>query len=65
VGGGSRIAGFLLAVATAVLLVIGTGPIAYIRELVFYSKLTLRVFNSSILLNSCNARGFFDLCFGH
>ena len=35
-GGGSRIAGFLLAVATAVLLVIGTGPIAYIRELVFF-----------------------------
>ena len=33
-GGGNRIAGFLLAVATAVLLVIGTGPIAYIRELV-------------------------------
>ena len=32
VGGGNRIAAFLLAVATIVLLVIGTGPIAYIRE---------------------------------
>lgn len=30
VGGGTRIAGFLLAVATMVLLLIGTGPIAYI-----------------------------------
>ncbi|KIK64222.1 hypothetical protein GYMLUDRAFT_40512 [Collybiopsis luxurians FD-317 M1] len=30
VGGGTRIAGFLLAVATAVLLLVGTGPIAYI-----------------------------------
>ncbi|KDR73007.1 hypothetical protein GALMADRAFT_745144 [Galerina marginata CBS 339.88] len=34
VGGGHRIAGFLLAVATAILLVIGTGPIAYIPVLV-------------------------------
>jgi MFS superfamily sulfate permease-like transporter len=31
VGGGTRIAGFLLAVATMVLLLIGAGPIAYIR----------------------------------
>lgn len=31
VGGGTRIAGFLLAVATFVLLAIGTGPIAFIR----------------------------------
>lgn len=32
VGGGTRVAGFLLAVATTVLLLIGTGPIAYIRK---------------------------------
>jgi hypothetical protein len=32
VGGGTRIAGFLLAVMTALLLFIGTAPIAYIRE---------------------------------
>jgi SulP family sulfate permease len=32
VGGGTRIAGFLLAVATTVLLLVGTGPIAYIRK---------------------------------
>jgi sulfate permease, SulP family len=31
VGGGTRIAGFLLAVATVILLLIGTGPIAYLR----------------------------------
>ncbi|KXN84899.1 hypothetical protein AN958_11925 [Leucoagaricus sp. SymC.cos] len=34
VGGGNRIAGFLLAIATAVLLFIGTGPIAYIPVIV-------------------------------
>jgi hypothetical protein len=34
-GGGNRIAGILLAVATAVLLVIGTGPVADIRELIY------------------------------
>ncbi|KII84805.1 hypothetical protein PLICRDRAFT_342187 [Plicaturopsis crispa FD-325 SS-3] len=34
VGGTTRIAGFLLAVATAVLLLIGTGPIAYIPVMV-------------------------------
>ena len=33
VGGGTRIAGFLLAVATTALLLVGTGPIAYIRKL--------------------------------
>ena len=32
VGGDTRISGFLLAGATAVLLFVGTGPIAYIRE---------------------------------
>ena len=32
VGGGTRVAGFLLAVMTALLLFIGTAPIAYIRE---------------------------------
>lgn len=32
VGGGTRVAGFLLALATAILLFIGTGPIAFIRE---------------------------------
>jgi SulP family sulfate permease len=32
VGGGNRIAGFLLAVATAGLLVVGAGPIAFLRE---------------------------------
>jgi SulP family sulfate permease len=32
VGGNTRVAGFLLAGATALLLVIGTGPIAYIRR---------------------------------
>jgi hypothetical protein len=32
VGGGTRIAGFLLAVATILLLLVGTGPIAYIRK---------------------------------
>ncbi|KAJ6491582.1 sulfate transporter family-domain-containing protein [Mycena vulgaris] len=34
VGGGTRIAGFLLAVATAALLMIGTGPIAFIPVMV-------------------------------
>ena len=63
-GGGNRIAAVLLAVATAVLLVIGTGPIAYIRKLVYAPNL-LSVFNSSFFLHSCNARGCFDLCFGH
>ena len=33
VGGGNRIAGFLLAIATAGLLVVGAGPIAFLREL--------------------------------
>jgi len=32
VGGGNRIAGFLLAIATTGLLVIGAGPIAFLRE---------------------------------
>lgn len=32
VGGDNRIAGFLLAVATGALLVIGSAPIAFIRE---------------------------------
>ncbi len=32
VGGGERLAGFLLAVATAVVLCVGTAPIAYLRE---------------------------------
>ena len=32
VGGSTRISGFLLAVANAVLLLVGTGPIAYIRK---------------------------------
>jgi hypothetical protein len=31
VGGGTRIAGFLLAVATAILLFVGTGPIVFLR----------------------------------
>ncbi|KAJ7117895.1 sulfate transporter family-domain-containing protein [Mycena crocata] len=34
VGGGTRVAGFLLAVATTALLLIGTGPIAYIPVMV-------------------------------
>ncbi|KAJ7074561.1 sulfate transporter family-domain-containing protein [Mycena amicta] len=34
VGGGTRVAGFLLAVATAGMLMIGTGPIAYIPVMV-------------------------------
>ncbi|KAG6826078.1 hypothetical protein H0H92_001217 [Tricholoma furcatifolium] len=34
VGGGNRIAGFLLAIATGILLVMGTGPIAYIPVMV-------------------------------
>ncbi|KAG6830408.1 hypothetical protein H0H92_000904 [Tricholoma furcatifolium] len=34
VGGGNRIAGFLLAIATGILLVLGTGPIAYIPVMV-------------------------------
>ncbi|KAJ6558135.1 sulfate transporter family-domain-containing protein [Mycena capillaripes] len=34
VGGGTRVAGFLLAVATTILLLIGTGPIAYIPVMV-------------------------------
>jgi SulP family sulfate permease len=32
VGGGTRLAGFLLAVVTAVVLCLGTAPIAYLRE---------------------------------
>jgi sulfate permease, SulP family len=31
VGGTTRLSGFMLAGATAVLLLVGTGPIAYIR----------------------------------
>ncbi|OAX35963.1 hypothetical protein K503DRAFT_696020 [Rhizopogon vinicolor AM-OR11-026] len=34
VGGGTRLASFLLAVATSILLIIGTGPIAYIPVMV-------------------------------
>jgi hypothetical protein len=40
VGGGNRIAGFLLAVATFILLMIGTGPIAYIRMFHDFHNLT-------------------------
>ena len=43
IGGGNRIAGFLLAVATAILLIIGPWPIAYIRK--FPS------FNQRVILN--------------
>ena len=43
VGGGTRIAGFLLAVATMVLLLIGTGPIAYIRTSFEQVHLTKRL----------------------
>ena len=32
VGGGTRLAGFLLAIATAVVLWVGTAPIGYLRE---------------------------------
>lgn len=32
VGGGTRLAGFLLVIATAVVLWVGTAPIAYLRE---------------------------------
>jgi len=32
VGGDNRIAGFLLAVATSILLIIGPSPIAFLRE---------------------------------
>lgn len=35
-GGTTRVAGFMLAAATAVLLVIGTGPIAYIRKYPYF-----------------------------
>ena len=45
-GGGNRLAGLLLAAATVVLLVIGTGPIAYIRKLV-YAPILLCSFNNS------------------
>lgn len=34
VGGGNRVAGFLLAIATSILLFLGTGPIAYIPVMV-------------------------------
>jgi SulP family sulfate permease len=34
VGGGNRVAGFMLAVATSLLLIVGTGPIAYIPVMV-------------------------------
>jgi len=34
VGGDNRIAGFLLAIVNGVLLFLGTGPIAYIRQYV-------------------------------
>lgn len=33
VGGGTRIAGFLLALSTVALLLLGVGPISYIRKL--------------------------------
>ena len=32
VGGGTRLAGFLLAMATVVVLLVGTSPIGYLRE---------------------------------
>ena len=36
VGGDTRVSGFLLAGATTILLLVGTGPIAYIRT--FFSR---------------------------
>ena len=44
VGGGTRFAGFLLAIFTALLLLVGTSPIGYIREWPF--RLPLFVLNS-------------------
>ena len=41
VGGDTRVAGFMLAAATTVLLVVGTGPIAYIRMLLEFVRFNL------------------------
>jgi SulP family sulfate permease len=38
VGGGSRLSGLMLAAGTVVLLVVGTGPIGYIRKLDFSTE---------------------------
>ena len=43
VGGGTRFAGFLLAIATALLLLIGTAPIGFIREHFFSSIWSFRI----------------------
>lgn len=43
VGGGSRISGLLLAAGTAILLVVGTGPIGFIREISYCSPVVLRM----------------------
>jgi hypothetical protein len=62
VGGGNRTAGFLLAVATVILLIIGPWPIAYIR------KFTLPGLPCSMLSEfccSCDGCWCPDLCVGH
>lgn len=51
-GGGTRIAGFLLAVATFVLLIIGTGPIAYIRMWYNFHTLTFLTIQIAIMVVS-------------
>jgi SulP family sulfate permease len=60
VGGGTRIAGFLLAVATAVLLFIGTGPIAYSRKCMKRMH-SLHTENCS----SCYGRWCTEFCAGY
>jgi hypothetical protein len=55
VGGDTRISGFLLAIATAILLVIGTGPIAYLRA--FRSQPSrVRVTNGSSVCSGYGCR---------
>jgi sulfate permease, SulP family len=44
VGGGTRIAGFLLAISSMVLLCIGTGPISYIRSFGVFLNVALAHF---------------------
>ena len=61
VGGDNRVAGFLLAGATAVLLFVGTGPIAYIRM----SLVLVQILALNLHLHSCDGGRLPDLRSGY
>lgn len=63
VGGGTRIAGFLLAVMTALLLFVGTAPIAFIRESM-QLPLLVESAEAQIRGHSGCSRRCFDICTG-